>query len=259
MYEVYYLNEHDEFEKKKKKNEEIQSSLILKNHAISSEKKSKLVKHNIYEGGYTIWECTWDMLKFFHKEGFDFNNKQVLELGCGHGLVGIKVLLDNGNVVFQELNKEVINDVLLPNIKKNLKMKLKKKKLKENKHYMKINNDKITCYVINKPWHKLNSKLQKKKLNCFDFILGNEILYRKENYYHILKILKKNLKKGGKAYFGSKSYYFGFEDGTGSNSFVTYVNNNEHFNFVARIIQTTTGKSVYSKDIIEVTFSPNND
>lgn len=81
MYEVYYLNEHDEFEKKKKKNEEIQSSLILKNHAISSEKKSKLVKHNIYEGGYTIWECTWDMLKFFHKEGFDFNNKQVLELG----------------------------------------------------------------------------------------------------------------------------------------------------------------------------------
>ncbi|CRG97234.1 conserved Plasmodium protein, unknown function [Plasmodium gallinaceum] len=254
MYEVYFLNENENFEKKKKNDDEIKSSLILKNHCVDSEKKAKLVKQNIYEGGYTIWECTWDMLKFLHFEKFDFKNKNVLELGCGHGLVGIKILLDKGNVVFQELNKDVINDILLPNIKKNLNIKLKREKLKKKKNFMKIKNKGTKCFIINKKWSKLNKKLKKENLNSFDFILGNEILYRKENYYHILKILKKNLKRDGKAYFGSKSYYFGFEDGAGSNCFVDYVNNNKKFFFVARIIQTNTNKTIYSRDIIEVTF-----
>ncbi|CAG9481393.1 conserved Plasmodium protein, unknown function [Plasmodium vivax] len=255
MYEVYYLNEQEEFEKSKE-NGEIHSSLILKNRCVNMEKKKKVVEENTYEGGYTIWECTWEMLKFLHKEGIDFRSKNVLELGCGHGLVGIKVLLDEGNVVFQELNKEVINDVLLPNIRKNLNIKMKRKKLKDKKNFMKIHSQIFKCTIINKPWKKLNKKIRKKQLNPFDFIIGNEILYRKENYYQILKILKQNMGYNGKAYFGTKSYYFGFEDeGAGTNSFLDYVNNNEHFNFSARVVQTNSDKSVYSKDIIEVTFS----
>ncbi|KAI4839708.1 methyltransferase [Plasmodium brasilianum] len=256
MYEVYYLNKEEQFQKTKE-NDEIESSLILKNRCIDVKKKKKLVKENMYEGGYTIWECTWDMLKFLHREKFDFKNKNVLELGCGHGLTGIKILLDKGNVVFQELNKEVINDILLPNIKRNLNIKLKKKKLGEKKSYMKISGEDITCSVVNKPWNKLNKTLKKMELNSFDFIIGNEILYRRENYYSILKVLKKNMKKNGKAYFGTKSYYFGFEDGAGSNSFLDYVNNNKNFKFTARIIHNDLGRSVYSKDIVEVTFAKN--
>ncbi|GAW79923.1 hypothetical protein, conserved [Plasmodium gonderi] len=253
MYEIYYLNEQKEFEKSKE-NDEIHSSLILKNRCVSIKKKKKVVKENVYEGGYTIWECTWEMLKFLHRE-VDFRNKNVLELGCGHGLVGIKALLDEGNVIFQELNKEVINDVLLPNIRKNLNIKMKKKKLKK-KSYMKIRAPNFKCAVINKSWNKLNKQIQKKKLNPFDFILGNEILYRKENYYNILSILKENLGINGKAYLGTKSYYFGFEDGAGTNSFLDYVNNNKDFHFVARVVHTNSNKSVYSRDIIEVTISP---
>ncbi|KJP86509.1 hypothetical protein AK88_03885 [Plasmodium fragile] len=255
MYEIYYLNEQDEFEKSKE-NDEIHSCLVLKNRCVNVEKKKKLIEENTYEGGYTIWECTWEMLKFLYRKGIDFRSKNVLELGCGHGLVGIKVLMDEGNVVFQELNKEVINDVLLPNIRKNLNIKMKKKKLKDKKKCMKIHGQIFKCTIINKPWNKLNKKIKKKKLNPFDFILGNEILYRKKNYYHILKILKQNMSYNGRAYFGTKSYYFGFEDeGVGTNSFVDYVNNNEHFNFRARVVHTNSDKSVYSKDIIEVTFS----
>ncbi|SBT32773.1 conserved Plasmodium protein, unknown function [Plasmodium ovale wallikeri] len=191
-------------------------------------------------------------------EKINFKNKNILELGCAHGLVGIKILLDKGNVVFQELNKEVINDVLLPNIEKNLNKNLKKKKLQDKKTFMKINNEDFNCFIINKPWNKLNKTLKKKELKPFDFILGNEILYRKENYPSILKILKRNLKENGKAYFGTKSYYFGFEDGAGSNSFLDYVNKNKRFEFIARVVQTDTEKSVYSKDIIEITFAKKN-
>ncbi|SBT76054.1 conserved Plasmodium protein, unknown function [Plasmodium ovale] len=257
MYEVYYLNEKEQFQKTTE-GKKVESSLILKNRCVHEKKKKKLVVENIYEGGYTIWECTWEMLKFLHREKINFKNKNILELGCAHGLVGIKILLDKGNVVFQELNKEVINDVLLPNIEKNLNKNLKKKKLQDKKTFMKINNEDFNCFIINKPWNKLNKTLKKKELKPFDFILGNEILYRKENYPSILKILKRNLKENGKAYFGTKSYYFGFEDGAGSNSFLDYVNKNKRFEFIARVVQTDTEKSVYSKDIIEITFAKKN-
>ncbi|CXI08305.1 conserved Plasmodium protein, unknown function [Plasmodium berghei] len=251
MYEVYYLDKNEEFQKTTE-HENIESPLILKNCQVSLKKKKKVVKKNIYEGGYTIWECTWEMLRFFYKEEIDFKNMNILELGCAHGLVGINALQNKASVVFQELNKRVIDDVLLPNISKNLDIKLKKNKLK--KKYMKINEKDIKCFVINKPWNKLNKKLRTKELKPFDYIIGNEILYRKENYYSIVKIIKLNLKPNGKAYFGAKSYYFGFEDGAGSISFLDYINNNKDLNLVAKIVHTSTGKSIYSKDVIEISF-----
>ncbi|SCM07414.1 conserved Plasmodium protein, unknown function [Plasmodium chabaudi adami] len=251
MYEVYYLNENEEFQKTTER-ENIESPLILKNCHVSLKKKKKVVKKNVYEGGYTIWECTWEMLRFFYKEGISFKNMNILELGCAHGLVGINALQNEASVVFQELNKRVINDVLLPNISINLDIKLKKKKLK--KKYMKISKKDIKCFIINKPWNKLNKKLKTKELMPFDYIIGNEILYRKENYSSIVKIIKSNLKPNGKVYIGTKSYYFGFEDGAGSISFLEYINNNKDFNLVAKIVHTSTGKSIYSKDIIEISF-----
>uniref|UniRef100_A0A8C9GYU4 protein-histidine N-methyltransferase n=1 Tax=Piliocolobus tephrosceles TaxID=591936 RepID=A0A8C9GYU4_9PRIM len=217
-------------------------------------KKKKVVKKNIYEGGFLIWECTWDMLKFLHKEKIDFKNKNILELGCAHGLVGIKALLDKGEVVFQEFNKNVINHSLIPNLNKNLNLDIQK--MNEESSCMQIKNEQVSFTIINTPWYNLNEKLKNENIKPFDFILGNEILYRWEQYLYILQILRTNLKKGGKAYIGTKSYYFGFEEGTGTNFFIDYVNNNSKlFNLTAKVIQSNRDKSVYSKDIIEVAFA----
>lgn len=38
-----------------------------------------------YEGGQTLWECTFDLLKYPK----DLLNLEVLDMGCGLGLLGI--------------------------------------------------------------------------------------------------------------------------------------------------------------------------
>ena len=40
----------------------------------------------VYEGGFTVWECTMQLLKYL--EDIDFDGKDVLDVGCGLGLLG---------------------------------------------------------------------------------------------------------------------------------------------------------------------------
>ena len=54
--------------------------------------KEDIIK-DIYEGGFKVWECTIDLLAYLSKINFDFTNKSVMDLGCGHGLLGIYALL----------------------------------------------------------------------------------------------------------------------------------------------------------------------
>ena len=42
----------------------------------------------VYEGGLKIWECSIDLAAFV-ASGVDFQNLNVLELGCGAGLPAI--------------------------------------------------------------------------------------------------------------------------------------------------------------------------
>lgn len=50
--------------------------------------KEDIIK-DIYEGGFKVWECTIDLLNYLNKNNFDFNGKTIMDLGCGHGLLGI--------------------------------------------------------------------------------------------------------------------------------------------------------------------------
>jgi len=43
----------------------------------------------IYEGGFKLWECTLDMLKYLEIQTNIFEGKKIIEMGCGHGLLGI--------------------------------------------------------------------------------------------------------------------------------------------------------------------------
>lgn len=72
-----------------------------------------------YEGGFTLWECTVDLMKYI--DGIDFTGKSVLEIGCGHGLVGILALIKGAkSVCFADFNKDVIEKLAMKNIENNL-------------------------------------------------------------------------------------------------------------------------------------------
>jgi len=75
-----------------------------------------------YEGGFKLWECTLDLLSYLQEDansrlGLDLSSSsKVLDLGCGHGLLGLWALgQGSGSVVFQDYNPEVLNYLTVPN------------------------------------------------------------------------------------------------------------------------------------------------
>lgn len=78
-----------------------------------------------YEGGLKLWECTIDLIEAVRREIQDghlaFRGKDVLELGCGHGLPGILACLKGASQVhFQDYNEEVLLNLTIPNVNANL-------------------------------------------------------------------------------------------------------------------------------------------
>ena len=162
-----------------------------------------------YEGGIKIWECDEDLLEFLPSIYNDsWKNKNVLDLGCGHGLPGIYLLLKGINeICFQDFNKEV-----LENITKNYI-----NQLKDNFGLNFQNKIKF----IEGDWGLF--KYDKK----FDIIISGDTLYNNQNYEKIYNLIKNYLNKGGEAYFASKRFYFGV--GGGSSEFRQFINDRNEF------------------------------
>lgn len=77
------------------------------------------VQAGVYEGGYQLWECTTDLLRYL--ENYDFNGKVVMDLGCGQGVLGILALLRGAKcVIFQDFNLDVLKQLTQPNIALNV-------------------------------------------------------------------------------------------------------------------------------------------
>lgn len=47
---------------------------------------------SIFKGGLKIWECTEDLLDYLEKEAISFKDMNVLDLGCGAGVLGIQAV-----------------------------------------------------------------------------------------------------------------------------------------------------------------------
>lgn len=130
------------------------SATLLQNH----EDHDLIPGH--YEGGFKIWECTYDLANTIVKSSnvLSCSPKRILELGCGHGVPGIlasKVFDDISEIVFSDFNSEVLQMTTWPNILLNCSTEMHKK---------------VKC--IAGDWsllHKVTGK--------FDLILSAETLY----------------------------------------------------------------------------------
>lgn len=173
-----YLNEHD-----------IKSSVIVAEGSHSD------LLAGVYEGGLKVWECTFDLLDYLENESVVFRDTNVLDLGCGAGLLGIYAL-DKGatTVVFQDYvrflldlfsccknvtfqNKEVLRYATIPNALLNG-----------------CSAEKFRCFSGDWEWF---SGLCKEK---FDIILTSETIYNNRNYVKLVDVFKKFLKEGGVMY-----------------------------------------------------------
>ena len=74
-----------------------------------------------YEGGFKIWECSYDLARIVADSNGILPNspKKILELGCGHGVPAIMSMLvfeDLTEIVFSDFNSEVLELTTWPNI-----------------------------------------------------------------------------------------------------------------------------------------------
>lgn len=177
------------------KNKELQNVLN------TAEKEHSDLVTGKYEGGLKIWECTYDLLQYLmhNKDIIEFQDKNVLDLGCGAGILGIYALQNGANVTFQDYNKEVLENVTIPNVLVNIEEKFREKEIKR-------------CKFYSGDWTHFNNFLPNNEQ--FDIILSSETIYNESNYVKIITLFKNRLNNDGSVFLAAKSVYFGVGGGT---------------------------------------------
>lgn len=175
----------------------------------------------VYEGGFQLWECTLDLLEFM-ESSIDFNGKSVFELGCGRGLPAIYAALHGATkVVLQDFNKEVIEEIAIPNTILN--------KCPEG-----------VCEFSADSWQDIPSKYP---AQSFDVILAAETIYRKEQLPAFVQAFTHLVKPDGIVVVAAKRIYFGL-----SGSVLDLIELIE--GKYTHQLKEYTGKSAYPHDVI---------
>ncbi|CAM9791234.1 unnamed protein product [Pylaiella littoralis] len=162
----------------------------------------------VYEGGLKVWEASLDLVDHLVSSGGDGNGgvfaedeatvvtgrrKRVLELGCGHGFPGIVALQQGLRVCFSDFNREVIEQVTIPNVKLNV----------EERYWP-------LAEYYSGDWNSLSPLLEERDGGeLFDLILTAETLYTTVVADKVLGMVLKHLSPGGQALVASKRFYFG--------------------------------------------------
>ncbi|XVF84561.1 hypothetical protein PTKIN_Ptkin17bG0046800 [Pterospermum kingtungense] len=175
----------------------------------------------VYEGGLKLWEGSLDLVKVLRAEvqngHLSFEGKQVLELGCGHGLPGIFACLEDAAVVhFQDFNAEVLQCLTIPNVNANLSEKSQRDPAPE------------ACFFAG-DWgeiHQLlpharrsetnpNSSSEHGQATGYDVILMAETIYSISAQKSLYGLIKKCMSHPhGVVYMAGKKHYFGVGGGT---------------------------------------------
>lgn len=175
----------------------------------------------VYEGGFQLWECTLDLLDFM-ENSIDFSGKSVFELGCGRGLPAIYAALHGASkVVLQDYNKEVIEEIAIPNTIIN--------ECPAN-----------VCEFSADPWKDIPSKFP---AQSFDVILAAETIYRKEQLQDFVSAFTHLVKPDGIVVVAAKRFYFGL-----SGSVLDLIELIE--GKYTHELKEYTGRSAYTHDVI---------
>ncbi|KOB75658.1 Histidine protein methyltransferase 1-like protein [Operophtera brumata] len=151
-----------------------------------------------YEGGLKIWECTIDLLEYLvQNEEIQFENKNVLDLGCGAGILGIYAFMKSARLTFQDYNKEVLEYVTIPNVLLNIEEDTRESDIKK-------------CKFYSGDWASFNKKID----NVFDVIVTSETIYNECNYDKLISLFEDRLSNKGVIFVAAKTHYFGVGGGT---------------------------------------------
>ncbi|CAB1097197.1 unnamed protein product [Ectocarpus sp. CCAP 1310/34] len=166
----------------------------------------------LYEGGLKVWEASLDLVEHLLSNsssspmGLDGGSgedgsvgsgtgrpKSVLELGCGHGFPGIVALQQGVRVCFSDFNREVIEQVTIPNVRLNVEA-----------HHWPL------AEYYSGDWSSLSPLLEERDGGgLFDLILTAETLYTTAVADKVLDMVGRHLAPGGQALVASKRFYFG--------------------------------------------------
>uniref|UniRef100_A0A182IWV6 protein-histidine N-methyltransferase n=1 Tax=Anopheles atroparvus TaxID=41427 RepID=A0A182IWV6_ANOAO len=141
---------------------------------------------NRYEGGLKVWECTFDLGKFFFESEDPktlFCGKKVLDLGCGAGILGIEaLLLGASSVHFQDYNKDVLTKTTMVNYDLNCRSE--------------DNASVSTVKFFSGDWGSFTDNFDEK----YDLILTSETIYSTGNYGKLLELFDRKLETDGITY-----------------------------------------------------------
>lgn len=148
-----------------------------------------------YEGGYKLWECACDLIRFMHDSVYaKLAGSSVLELGAGHALPALYAVQSGAAVVdVADFNEDVLLGATAPNIRLNCDDKTSKE-----------------IRMVAGDWAGIPDALGGA---TYDIVLAAEVVYAVEGLGRLSKCIIDVLKPDGVALVAGKTYYFGVGGG----------------------------------------------
>ncbi|XP_056424868.1 histidine protein methyltransferase 1 homolog [Hyla sarda] len=188
----------------------------------------------VYEGGMKIWECTFDLIRYLEDKAVNFEDKAVLDLGCGAGLLGIFSLKQNSKVVhFQDYNSTVVEEITIPNALVNCDSNDLTNNINEpSGKRIKKSDAKpgllTKCRFFSGEWSQFTQLMKNQEPPMkYNVILTSETIYNPTYYNALHEVFRNLLADDGIVYLASKSHYFGV--GGGVHLFETFIKENKVF------------------------------
>ncbi|TKR78142.1 hypothetical protein L596_018998 [Steinernema carpocapsae] len=206
---------------------DIQAAVDAKDRELVEYLRTHDIKEGIYEGGFKVWEGALDLANFLLSEecAYSLDGKEVLDIGCGAGLLGILAKKKNGSrIVMQDYNEAVLNCFTRNNFNING-----------------VDTDHVE--FVHGDWADVANSMQPKQ---FDVMLTAETIYNEESYAKLHDLMLKTLKDNGCVFLAAKLEYFGVGGSLGG--FLFHVRKEGKF----RADVQWTSKSAVPRKIVEL-------